>query len=113
LQVGAPPVPLPIALPPFGNSEAERKEAAKAYDKLLERAQIANRYLSPTVVGLNNFAEIRITGSDATTRKVHHIVYWTEPETATVSKTTYIVRLDVNAPDDPEFPDIRAPVEPP
>jgi hypothetical protein len=113
LQVGAPPVPLPIALPPFGNSEAERKEAAKAYDKLLERAQIANRYLSPTVVGLNNFAEIRITGSDATTRKVHHIVYWTEPETATVSKTTYIVRLDVNAPNDPEFPDIRAPVEPP
>jgi hypothetical protein len=64
------------------------------------------------VVGLNNVVEIRLEGSTAATRKVHQKVYWTNPRSSIVETTTYIVRLDVNAPNDSTYHDIRAHVEP-
>ncbi len=107
---GIPPSPIPQPLP--GTDPLGVQAAARAYDEIAKRSQIMNGQNAPTVVGLNNLSEIRIVGSDAATRKINHKVHWTDPYTSIVENTTYVVRLDVNAPNDPEFPDIRAAVEP-
>jgi hypothetical protein len=61
-------------------------------------------------VGLNNIGEMRFEGATAATRKVNHLVRWLDPRTLLLRQTTYSVRLDVNSPTDPQFPDIPVPL---
>ena len=104
-------VPLPVgtipSLPASSSLEA-RKEAARNYDKAVKAFRIYNVTSQPKVVGLNNFGEIRLDWSVAESRKVHHLVRWQDPRDHKVKVTTYSVRLDINKPDDKEFPDIKA-----
>jgi hypothetical protein len=97
-----PPIP---PLPGGPSTPEQRKLAARTYDRLSQTYRMANSQDTPDVVGVNNIGEIRFEGASAATRKVTQIVHWVQPDRGITALTTYRVRLDVNAPNDPDFPD--------
>jgi hypothetical protein len=98
-----PPIP---PLPGGPSTPEQRKQAARTYDRLSQIYRTANSKDTPDLVGVNNIGEIRFEGASAATRKVNQIVHWVQPDRGITALTTYSVRLDVNSPTDPEFPDI-------
>lgn len=107
------PLPAETIRPlPASSSPEQRKEAARNFDRAIKAFRIYNITSQPKVVGLNNFGEIRLDWGVADSRKVHHLIRWQDPYDRKVKVTTYSVRLDLNKPDDKEFPDIKARVEP-
>jgi hypothetical protein len=101
----------PIAPLP-GASLEQRKEAARVFKAQMEYLRVYNLNKPPKVVGVNNFGEIRFDWGAAASRKVNHIVRWWSDVDRLLYVTTYSVRLDINSPTDPEYPDIKARVEP-
>lgn len=104
----------PPSIPPLpaGTSPEARRNAARWYDDLKELYQTNNRKTSPEVVGFNNIGEIRIQWGEPAQRKINYRVHWRDPVEKDVKLTTYVVRLDLNSPTDPEFADIKARSEP-
>lgn len=103
--------PAPITPQPPPTTPAERFEALEMRAAAMRRYDRYNLSNPPKVVGLNNFGEMRFIWGATNDRKVNHILHWWDPVGSTFKTTTYAVRLDVNSPTDPQFPDIRA-VEP-
>ena len=102
----------PIRPLPGSASREDRKKAAEAYDSATKAYRHYNRKKPPTVVGVNNVGEIRLVWGDAANRKANFILHWYDPDDSKLKSTTYSVRLDINSPTDPEFPDVRARTEP-
>jgi hypothetical protein len=84
----------------------------RAYQKAMEHYRLLNKDKPPTVVGVNNFAEVNCKPDANGRPAVHHVVYWQDPDTGDLKNTTYVVRLDLNSPTDPDFKDIKARTEP-
>jgi hypothetical protein len=108
VQAPAPSIP---PLPP-GSSLEQRKNAARAFDTANKRYRYNNLNSPPKVVGVNNFGEIKLDWGAADSRKVNHVLHWWDNTDSKLKLTTYSVRLDINSPTDPEFPDIKARDEP-
>lgn len=109
VQIAPPSIP-PL---PSGSSLEQRKDAARKFDKASTTFRIYNNVNPPRVVGVNNVGEIRLEWGSAASQKVNHILRWWDSVASQLKLTTYSVRLDLNSPTDPEFPDIKARVEPP
>lgn len=109
LSPTSPPTMPPL---PAGASPETRKAVAQAYFEAIKTYRTHNQINPPKVVGRNNFGEIRLDWGAVESRKVHYNVRWQDPGDAAIKMTTYSVRLDLNKPDDKEFPDIKARVEP-
>ncbi|WP_017302041.1 hypothetical protein [Nodosilinea nodulosa] len=106
-------VPAPAISPlPVGSSPEQRKTAARTFNSALKHYRVYNTKNPPKVVGVNNFGEIRLDWGGPESRKVNYIVHWQGDKDGPFKSTTYAVRLDINSPTDPEFPDIKARVEP-
>jgi hypothetical protein len=106
-------IPAPSISPlPSDSSIEQRKNAARAFDSATKTYRYYNMKNPPKVVGVNNFAEIRLDWGDAASRKVNHILRWWDADDSVLKSTTYSVRLDINSPTDSEFFDIKARVEP-
>ena len=65
----------------------------------------------PEVVGVNGIGEITFEDSADQKPIVKQIVHWVQPGNHEPALTTYTVRLDLNAKNDKEFPDILPPKE--
>jgi hypothetical protein len=102
----------PIGDMPPGSTPDQRKAAARTYSDVVKSYQKYNKDHPPVVVGLNSLSEIKLAWGTPDTRTVQHIVRWLPPQGSNVRLTTYTVRLDVNAPTDKQFPDIKARTEP-
>jgi PhoD-like phosphatase len=103
------------AIPPIPGgapTPEQRRKAAQTYDATSAAFRSANTADTPDVVGVNGIGELRFEGATAATRKVNQIVHWKQPVLGVTALTTYTVRLDVNSPTDPEFPDIPVTVTP-
>ncbi|SHN13882.1 hypothetical protein [Rhizobacter sp. OV335] len=103
-----PVLPFVPPLPTAAATPAERAKVAKAYETALSSWMIASYAKAQIVVGLNNLGELTFAGETPAELKALHRLHWTQPNPALPRSTLYTVRLDVNAPNDPEFPDIRS-----
>lgn len=105
----------PPSIPPIPGgppTPEQRRAAARAFDAASVNYRRYNKSSPPVVVGLNNIGEMRFEGTTPATRKVNHIVRWLNVDTLELHQTTYSVRLDVNSPTDPQFPDLPVIVVP-
>jgi hypothetical protein len=105
-----PPQNLPrIAPVPSGQSEADRKKAADAFNKATGNYRVYNKgtKLKREINGLNNIGEITFSGTGKD-KLVNHTLRWIFKFPNFIFTTTTVT---LN-PDDPDFRDIKAAKEP-
>ena len=109
-EAGSTPPVLPFVppLPTSAATPAERAKVAKAYETALSSWNIASFAKAQIVVGVNNIGELTFAGETPAELRALHRLHWKQPKAPSPRSTLYTVRLDVNAPNDPEFPDITS-----
>jgi hypothetical protein len=103
----------PPTIPPLpaGATDAQRKNAAKAFHAATGNYRDYNNGAASTreVVGRNNIGEITFEWGAGDHKQVNHTLRWWDGVASTVQWTTYTVSLD---PNDTNFADIKAAKEP-
>jgi hypothetical protein len=100
---------------PAGTTHAERLEGIETFKLIGKFFRSYNATPNPVhVVGFNNFGEITFQRAPnaSTPTTVRHTLRWWDPDMIGLRAATYTVRLDLNAPNDKEFKDLKARIEP-